>query len=121
MDPSSHQVYGAGMIEARLSRDAIHAIEDMARRYLWWKAVAADGHSSERMIAQIMRFGTYDDIRKMELIVTPDVLAEAMRTSAPGWFDDRSWGFWRGRLSLAGETDIPEQRPQRTFAHANML
>jgi len=109
------------MVKAELPRDVSHAIEDLARRYLWWQAIAAEGHSSNRMLAQIMRFGTYDDIRKMESIVHPDVLAEVMRASAPGWFDDRSWSFWRGRLSLWGASAIPEQRPVRIFAHAQML
>ena len=107
------------MGEAELSADVRHVIEDMARRYLWWESIAADGHSSDRMLAQIMRFGTYDDIRKMESIVRPDVLGRVMRTSAPGWFDDRSWSFWRGRLHVSGEADIPERRPRRTFAHGD--
>lgn len=109
------------MVETRLPVDVAGALEDVARRYLWWRAIAEDGHSSDRMLAQIMRFGTYEDIRKIESVVHAGVLAEVMRTSAPGWFDDRSWGFWRGRLSLAGERDIPEQRPKRTFAHANIV
>jgi hypothetical protein len=117
MDFSRCSRYYVGMVQTELSQDVIEAIEDLARRYLWWPAIAAEGHSSDRMLAQIMRFGTYEDIRKMESIVYPDVLAELMRTSAPGWFDDRSWSFWRGRLSLSGELAIPEQPPKRTFAH----
>jgi hypothetical protein len=44
-----------------------------------------------------------------------------MRTSAAGWFDDRSWSFWRGRLSHGGEADIPEHAPKRTFTDASVL
>jgi hypothetical protein len=71
------------------------------------------------MIAQIMRLGTYDHILRLEEIVEPDGLANVMILSAPGWFDDRSWDFWRGRLS--SRSDIPPRRPKRTFAHAEML
>lgn len=97
------------------------AIERMAQRYLWWKAVAAEGHSTDRMVAQIMRFGSYDDIRRLEALLEPEDLAAVMMGSAPGWFDDRSWDFWRGRLSLSGISDIHEHRPKRTFAHASMF
>jgi hypothetical protein len=109
------------MIRNRIAASAAADIEAMSRTYLWWNAIAEDGHSLERMIAQIMRLGTYKDIRRLEAMVTPDLLAAVLVDSAPGWFDDRSWAFWRGRLSHAGVAEIPERRPQRTFAHADML
>ena len=104
-----------------IPRSAEETIGAMARKYVWWKAVAAEGHSLNRMVDNIMRCGSYDDIRKLESVVTPDVLATVMMDSAPGWFDDRSWDFWRGRLSRSGVKDIHEHRPQRTFAHADLL
>lgn len=109
------------MIRKPIPMSATIAISHMAHKYLWWRAVAAEGHSVDRMVAQIMRFGSYDDIRKLESMLPPDVLATVMMESAPGWFDDRSWDFWRGRLSLSGVADIHEHRPRRTFAHADML
>jgi hypothetical protein len=94
-------------------------ISALAARYLWWDPVDPHGHTLPRMIAQIMRLGTYDDILRLEDMVEPDVLASVMMLSAPGWFDDRAWDFWRGRLS--GRSDIPARRPKRTFAHADMV
>ncbi len=87
------------MLEHELSIDTVRAIKELARRYLWWDAIAKDGHSLDRMIAQIMHLGTYDDIRTLESLVNPDALATVMRGSAAGWFDDRSWDFWRGPAS----------------------
>jgi hypothetical protein len=109
------------MEQAPLSSAKKSQISDLATRYLWWDAAEPGGHPVSRMIAQIMRLGTYDDILRLEDIVEPAVLADVMLHSAPGWFDDRSWDFWRGRLSVAGRSDIPERRPRRTFAHAEML
>ena len=109
------------MEQASVSAEKKGQISDLAARYLWWDAIDPSGHPVSRMIAQIMRLGTYDDILHLEDIVEPDALADVMLRSAPGWFDDRSWDFWRGRLSVAGRSDIPERRPKRTFAHAEML
>jgi hypothetical protein len=38
-----------------------------------------------------------------------------MLHAEPGWIDDRSWQFWRGRLSFAVGAVIPRKPPQRLF------
>jgi hypothetical protein len=111
----------AAMNQTLLPSDKAASVADLAKKYVWWDAVDPNGHTLARMIAQIMRLGTYDDILRLEDLADPSVLAEVMRNSAPGWFDDRSWDFWRGRLSRSGQWDIPEQRPLRTFARASTL
>jgi hypothetical protein len=60
-------------------------------------------------------------LQYIDHIAEASVLAGVMRDSAPGWFDDRAWDFWRGRLSRSGQWGIPEQRPQRTFARARAV
>ena len=105
----------------RPTSDEAAYVAALARKYLWWEAIDEDGHSMPRALAQIMRFAVYDDLLRLESLVTPSALAEVMINSAPGWFDDRSWDFWRGRLSHAGVRGIPERRPIRTFARADML
>jgi hypothetical protein len=118
--PGSRNIL-AGMTETLLSADKAASVAELAKNYVWWDAVDPNGHTLPRLIAQIMRLGTYDDILRLEGIADADVLAEVMRTSAPGWFDDRSWDFWRGRLSFSGQQGIPKQRPQRTFIGAPQL
>jgi hypothetical protein len=103
-----------------LTEQAIAEISELARRYIWWPPADETGHSPARQIAQIMRFGTYDDIRRLERLLGESVLAQVMVESQPGWFDDRSWDFWRGRLSFEADRGIPEQRPLRQFAHADV-
>ncbi|WP_375452350.1 hypothetical protein [uncultured Devosia sp.] len=93
----------------------------MASRYLWWKPVEQSGFSRLRKIAQIMHLGSYEEIRHLELLLGEDSLAQVMVKSEAGWFDDRSWDFWRGRLSLSANRSIPNERPKRTFRHAPVL
>ena len=77
-------------------------------------------HSESRIIAQAMNLGTFDDIVVLEQTVGKSRLVEVMLRAEPGWFSDRSWEFWRGRLSLSAGGAIPEEAPRRSF-HAAAL
>jgi hypothetical protein len=85
------------------------------RKYLWWRPAGGQPHSEDRIIAQTMNLGTYDDILLLEETVGQARLAEIMLRAEPGWFDDRSWGFWRGRLSFATGAVIQREAPRRAF------
>ena len=47
-------------------------LADFAARYIWWR----DEHppSDDRIVAQVMNLGTYDDIRRLEAAFSPDEL-----------------------------------------------
>jgi hypothetical protein len=96
-----------------------HIIADLGRKYLWWKLPNGQPHSEDRIIAQTMNLGTYDDILLLEQTVGKPRLVEVMRHAEPGWINDRSWEFWRGRLSFATGTVLPHEAPRRAF-HAAM-
>jgi hypothetical protein len=95
-------------------------IEQFGRKYLWWRPVDGRPFSEERIIAQTMSFGTYDDILLLEQAVGSARLAEVMLRAEPGWIDDRSWAFWRGRLLFAVGAVIPEAPPRRMFDAATV-
>jgi hypothetical protein len=95
--------------------DATDIIAELARKYVWWEPVGAARHSEARIIAQAMNLGTYDDILRLEKTLGAERLAEVMLQAEPGWFSDRSWEFWRGRLSLALGKAIPGEPPRRSF------
>jgi len=96
-----------------------NVIADFGRKYLWWDPVGGPPHSEDRIIAQTMNLGTYDDILLLEQTVGHSRLVEIMLHAAPGWINDRSWEFWRGRLTFATGASIPDQAPRRDF-HAAM-
>jgi hypothetical protein len=62
-----------------------------------------------------MNLGTYDDILLQEQTVGKPRLVEIMLRAKPGWISDRSWEFWRGRLSFATGAAIPDRAPQRSL------
>lgn len=94
-------------------------IEELGRKYLWWEPVGAQPHSEERVVAQAMNLGTFDDIRRLETTLGRARLADVMLQAAPGWFSDRSWEFWRGRLGRALGKALPEEPPRRLL-HADV-
>jgi hypothetical protein len=83
----------------------------LAPRYLWWDA----SHSTARLVAQIMNLGTYADILRLEGMVPRETLVDVMANAEPGWFSDRSWDFWNGRLHAG----LAEHPPVRVFARAS--
>jgi hypothetical protein len=95
-------------------------ISELARKYLWWEPVGGEPHSEARIIAQAMNLGTFDDIRRLEKTLGPQRLTDVMRQAEPGWFSDRSWELWRGRLSRALGEAMPEEAPRRSF-HAEAI
>jgi hypothetical protein len=90
-------------------------IAELGRKYLWWEPVSGASFSEDRIIAQTMNLGTYDDILLLEQTVGQARLVEIMLYAPPGWINDRSWEFWRGRLTFATGAAIPEKAPRRTF------
>jgi len=94
---------------------ASEMIAAFGRKYLWWQPVSGQQFSENRIIAQTMSLGTYDDILLLEETVGKARLVEIMLHAEPGWIDDRSWEFWRGRLSFATGAAISREPPRRRF------
>ena len=94
---------------------ARQTIAGFGRKYLWWEPVGGQPHSEDRIIAQTMNLGTYEDILLLERTVGKSRLVEVMLRAEPGWISDRSWEFWRGRLSFATGAAIPGKAPRRSF------
>jgi len=54
-------------------------IAGFARKYLWWEPIGGEPFSEDRIIAQTMNLGTYDDILLLEQTVGRSRLVEIMR------------------------------------------
>lgn len=100
------------MTKRDTSKEVIAAF---GRKYLWWQPVDGQPHSEDRIIAQTMNLATYDDILLLEETLGRTRLAEIMLHAEPGWLNDRSWEFWRGRLSSTTGAAIPNEVPRRAF------
>lgn len=88
---------------------------ELESRYFWWEPVGSQRRSQARIVAQAMSLAGFEDIRHLEQVLGQDCLVETMLGAEPGWIDERSWEFWRGRLMRATSREIPAESPRRSF------
>lgn len=87
---------------------------EFERKYFWWEPVGSQPRSDARIFAQAMELASFAEIRRIERTLGHERLVALMRRAEPGWFSEKSWEFWRGRLSAAAGQALPDQPPQRT-------
>jgi len=90
-------------------------LAELESKYFWWEPVGSEPRSPARIIAQAMSLAGLEEVRRLEQTLGHDLLAEMMLRAEPGWIDERSWEFWRGRLMRGAERKIPEAAPCRSF------
>lgn len=90
-------------------------LSDLERKFFWWEPVGSEPRSDIRILAQAMCLAGFDEARRLEQVAGCDRLVETMLQAAPGWIDERSWEFWRGRLTRATGRVIPDVAPVRLF------
>jgi hypothetical protein len=95
-------------------------LSDLESKYFWWKPVGKTSRSPERIVAQAMTMASFDDVRRLEHELGHGALVDTMLAAQPGWLNDRSWEFWRGRLALATGRAIPEEAHRRSFDPENV-
>jgi hypothetical protein len=50
-----------------MTSDAVKTyIADLGRRYIWWEPISDKPHSDDRILAQAMDIGTFDETIAME-------------------------------------------------------
>ena len=98
---------GGGALEPKLARA-------LARKYLWWLDPDEAVRQPDRLVAQVMNMGTFEDARTVEGQLGEAFLRGVLERAAPGWFDERPWTFWHYRLGLAKPGRVPDP-PRRRF------
>jgi uncharacterized SAM-dependent methyltransferase len=91
-----------------LNSTELQLLEQLAARYIWWKTPADAVLYPQRVAAQVMNIGDYDDVQRLTHTLTSDVLRAVLRSAEAGQFNDRSWHYWHYRLGLA---KMPENVP----------
>jgi hypothetical protein len=79
----------------------------LASRYIWWKTPAEALERPERVVAQAMNIGSYDDVQELAMEADDDYLRDVLRGAEIGQFNGRSWSYWHYRLGLASPGNVP--------------
>ena len=90
-------------------------LSELEQKFFWWEPVGSQPRSEARILAQAMSMAGFDEMLRLEQVIGPDRLVEVMLEAEPGWIDERSWEFWRGRLTRATGRRIPDEAPVRVF------
>jgi hypothetical protein len=75
---------------------------DMAERYIWWETPNEAILYPQRVLAQIMNIGAWDDLCKLNVLFSKRELVDVLERAEAGQFNTRSWHFWHCRL-IEGE------------------
>src|SRR5687768_10175897 len=88
------------------------ALKRFARKYVWWKTADEAVATPERVVAQVMNIGDYEDVQALAEQVGDDYLRAVLTKAEIGQFSARSWAYWHYRLGLAEPGEVPA-RPVR--------
>jgi hypothetical protein len=93
----------------------IELLERLARKYIWWKKPEDAVARPERIVAQVMNIGDYEDVQSLVHQAGAAYLCEVIMQAEVGQFDARSWTYWHYRLGLSDPGKVPPL-PKRRFA-----
>jgi hypothetical protein len=87
----------------------------LAAKYIWWKSPEEASRQPERVVAQVMDIGDYDDVQALTKQTDEEYLRQVLAHAEAGQFDPRSWSYWHYRLGLCKPDKVPAM-PQRRIA-----
>jgi len=85
----------------------------LAARYVWWRGPDEAVAASDRLIAQVMNVGDFDDVQALARQVGEARLRKVLQGAAAGQFNGKSWSYWHYRLGLASSEQSPPAMPIR--------
>ena len=90
-------------------------LKTFARKYIWWKTPEEAVAQPQRIVAQVMDMGDYDDVQSLVHETGTAYLREVLTHAEAGQFNARSWMYWHYRLGLSDPGKVPAL-PERRVA-----
>lgn len=78
-----------------------------ARKYIWWKTEPDAMKYPDRIIAQVMNLGEFNDVQTLIDVVGSRELLRVLRESEAGVFSPKSWTYWHYRLTDCAVDQVP--------------
>jgi len=86
----------------------------LARKYVWWKRPDEALKLPQRVMAQVMDLGTWDDVLRLAAQVGDDRLRDVLAHAEAGQFSPRSWAYWHYRLGHVETDSVPSMPTRKT-------
>lgn len=75
---------------------------------MWWKPAEQSLAYPQRIAAQVMNIGDFDDVRRLTSAFGDEFLHSVLVEAEIGQFNERSWHYWHLRLGLATLGCVPD-------------
>lgn len=77
-----------------MKQKVMTGLEAVAARLIWWKSPREGIKDRRRFLAQVMAYGTVEDVLEARKYFSDDDFIQVLNSPPPGVFDDRSWAYW---------------------------
>lgn len=78
----------------------------MAAKYVWWKTPEEAAAMPERVVAQVMNLGTFENVAAVADAVGNDCLRHVLQTAEPGRVNAHYWHYRLGLVPVDSD-DVP--------------
>ncbi|MES1245165.1 MAG: hypothetical protein ABUT39_26405 [Acidobacteriota bacterium] len=85
-------------------------LEQVAKRLFWWKTSEEALSDQHRFLAQVMTYGTIEDLSTTLRHFPRSALREVLTEAPPGVFDIRSWNYWHLVFGISPVPELPKRR-----------
>lgn len=85
-------------------------LDALAARLFWWKAPAEALTDPTRFLAQVMTYGTPEDLAVARAHFPESAFREVLARPPAGVFDPRSWAYWHLVLTDTAAPALPGRR-----------
>lgn len=86
-----------------------HELERVARNTVWFKTPAEAIANPYHLIAHVLTFGMYEDVKILRRYLTEEEFREAIEQAPPGIFDPRSWAYWNLKIGRYPAPPLPKR------------
>ena len=84
-------------------------LEQVASRLFWWKTPAEALADPDRFLAQVMTYGTLEDLMVVQHYFSESAFRGVLANPPAGVFDPRSWNYWHIRFGLEPPAELPKR------------
>ena len=84
-------------------------LESLASRLIWWQPPAASLQDRRRLLAQVMVYGTIQDLAVARRHFPESAFRAVLTQPPPGLFDPRSWAYWHAVFGLDPARELPRR------------
>jgi hypothetical protein len=85
-------------------------LEKVASRLFWWKPPEEALADQNRFLAQVMTYGTIEDLAVSRRHFPESAFREVLANPPAGVFDPRSWSYWHVLFELEPPVELPKRK-----------